>query len=126
MPPKSRNSPFLVYSTDKSITSWKNNIIYNPQLTHSIHLYFTKWNFLTLRLKNFLYCLKRKLSLDFRKWNPALFRPSSKKNYPEKISYISGNGNPEKISCIFSKESCSYIFYIPGKEILLYFRKRKL
>ena len=25
------------------------------------------------------------------------------------LSYVSGNGNPEKLSWIFSKESCSYI-----------------
>ena len=40
------------------------------------------------------------------------------------FSYISGKGNPEKISYIFSKGSCSYI---PGKgnpeKNSLYFRK---
>ena len=48
------------------------------------------------------------------------------------MSYTSGNGNPEKMSYIFSKESFSYIFgngnlekilYISGKEISLYFTK---
>ena len=33
-----------------------------------------------------------------------LFKPKL-----EKISYTSGNGGPEKISYIFSKENCSYI-----------------
>ena len=54
------------------------------------------------------------------------------KNPREKISYISGNENPEKTSYIFSKESCSYIsvngnpekiLYISGKGTFLYFRK---
>ena len=54
-----------------------------------------KWDFLALIFKNFLYFLKRKLLI-----------------YQEmELFYISGNGNPEKVSDIFSKES-----------FLLYFR----
>ena len=54
---------------------------------------------------------------------PYTFQPKLekiKKIDPEKIFYILGNGNPEKTSYIFSKESC---FYIPGNrnpEIILY------
>ena len=43
-----------------------------------ISLYSRKWSFLTLTLKSLLYFLKRKLFLYFRKWNPAVFSPSSK------------------------------------------------
>ena len=46
-------------------------------------LYFGKWNFLTLRFKNFLYFLKRKFFLYFRKWNPAL-SDLSLQNFPLK------------------------------------------
>ena len=49
-----------------------------------ISLYFGKWNFLALILKNFLYFLKRNLFLYFGK------------RKLRKIPYISGNGNPEK------------------------------
>ena len=67
-------------------------------------LYFRKWNFLALILKN------------FRQWKP------------QKISYTSGNKNLEKISYIFSKESFfkfqetktppppKKIFYISGNK----------
>ena len=83
-------------------------------------LYFWKWNFLALILKKslyflkrklFLYFLKRKLFLYFRKWNPALFNPSSKnkKIHPEKISYTSGKGNPERL-LIFSQKKAFLIF----------------
>ena len=53
---------------------------------------------------------------------------------PEKISYTSGNKNPEKTSYIFSKESFCYtpgnenpgkIPYILGNRTFLYVRKRK-
>ena len=68
-------------------------------------LYFRKWNFLTLRLKNFLYLLKRKLFLYFRKWNPALsgLKPQnlSVKQFPKKTRL-------EKISYILSNESFPY------------------
>ena len=60
-------------------------------------LYFRKWNFLALILKKIVYFLKRKPFLYFQKWNTAHFTPSSKnkRNAPDKISYISGNGNLE-------------------------------
>ena len=49
-----------------------------------------------------------------------------KKIHPEKISYISGNGNPERnsfiFSYIFSKES---FLYIPGKGGFLSSKKEK-
>ena len=50
-----------------------------------------KWDFLTLRLRNFLYFLKRKLFLYFQKWNPALFKPElekQKKIFSNKSYYI--------------------------------------
>ena len=73
-------------------------------------LYFGKWNFLALILKEFIY---------FQKWNPSLFSPSSKnkKIHPEKISESSGNGSPVKTSYIFSKKAVLIFqetFYISG------------
>ena len=66
-------------------------------------LYFRKWNFLALVLnKKILICSQKKVFLIFPEMNPALFTP-------RKISYTSGNGNPEKASFIFSKESFYYI-----------------
>ena len=69
--------------------------------------------------KHFLYFLKRKLLLCFRKWTPALFSLSSRnkaslpienvlyfskrkyrKNFLYFFSYTPGNGNAEKIICI--------------------------
>ena len=72
-------------------------------------LYFGKWNFTTLRLKNFIHFLKRKLFLYFRKWNPALFSPS-KKIHPKKIYCISGNGNPEKIPYVSGNRKPKKLF----------------
>ena len=69
-----------------------------------------KWNFLTLILKNFLYFLKRKLFLYFRKWKPPKFSYIFLKKC---FSYISGSGNLKKIP------------YISGNGTFLYFRKRK-
>ena len=37
---------------------------------------FIQWIFLALKLESFLYFLKRKLFLHFRKWNSVLFSPS--------------------------------------------------
>ena len=36
-------------------------------------------------------------------------KEKEKENHPPKVSYTSGNGNPSKISYIFSKVSCSCI-----------------
>ena len=51
---------------------------FQPKLekTKKVHpeqnsLYFRKWIFLILGLRNILYFLTRKLFLYFRKWNPA-------------------------------------------------------
>ena len=41
---------------------------------------FIQWIFLALKLESFLYFLKRKLFLRFRKWNSALFSPSYNNN----------------------------------------------
>ena len=67
--------------------------------------------FSSSNIKKFLYFLKRELFLYFQK-NPTLFSPSKKnknKIHPDKLSYTSGNGNPEKTSYIFLKESFSHI-----------------
>ena len=65
-------------------------------------LCFGKWNFLALRLKQFLYFLKKEAVLIFRE--TELFKKTSyisegnflssknKKTHSEKMSYISGNG----------------------------------
>ena len=44
----------------------------------------------------------------------------------EKISYISGNGNPNKYSYIFSKESCSYILENGNPKKFFIFRETEL
>ena len=81
-------------------------------------LHFGKWNFLTVRLKNFL---------NLRKWNPALLSPSSKnkKSHPKKIFYISGNENVEKTSYVFSKGSFSYVSKNENHENFFIFSKLK-
>ena len=78
-----------------------------------------KWNFLAVILKNFLNFLKRKLFLYFRKHKPResflYFWNRKPQNFfyifsRESLSYISGNGHPEKI------------LYISSNGTLLYFR----
>ena len=91
-----------------------------------------------------------KNSLYFQKWKPALFSPGSKKkkslpreNFlyfrkrkPEKISYISGNGKPEKTEVYFLLFQETKLSYISGSNFpssqsknnpllksLFYFRK---
>ena len=98
-------------------------------------LYFRKWNFLALILKNFLYFLERKLFLYFLKIDfPYIFLNETlhfshqaqeiKEIHPRRMFYTSGNGNPEKIYYIFPKEQLSYIsgngkpeffFFVLGK-----------
>ena len=93
----------------------------NKRKIHRIKrfLYFSKWNFLALILKNFLYFFKRMLFLYFRKWNPVLFSPGSKtkkKIDTKKNSYISGNetspknGNPGKIPYVSGNEKPEKLF----------------
>ena len=100
-------------------------------------LYFQKWNFLALILKNslyflreklFLYFLKRKLFLYFHKWSPTLFSRSlkSKKISSKEISYISGNEDPGKFLEFFQKKAF-LIFWEKGtRENLLIFQKIEL
>ena len=94
---------------NKKIPLWKNFCFLKKSFSyiskiHSktssyIFSYFAKWNFLTLILKNFLYFLKRKLSLYYRKRKPRKIRHISgkgsllyfRKRKPEKTSYISGS-----------------------------------
>ena len=73
----------------------------------SILKIFTLKNFWYFFLENFLYFLKRTLSLYSSKWNPALFSPSSKnkKIWQEKISYTSGNGDPQKLLVLCKKKT---------------------
>ena len=81
----------------------KKNLIFSQKEAFLIFREMKKF-FIALILKRFLYFLKRniflhflkrKLFLYFRKWNSALFNPSSKnKNIrPKEISYTSGNGS---------------------------------
>ena len=68
-------------------------------------LYFGKCNFLTLRLRNFLYFLNRKLFLYFLKERPLHFPDWAPKILPRKIYYIfSKKKLPEKGSYIFLKK----------------------
>ena len=91
-------------------------------------LYFQKWNFLALILKNSLYFLRGKLFLYFHKWSPTLFSRSlkSKKISSEEISYISGNEDPGKFLEFFQKKAF-LIFWEKGtRENLLIFQKIEL
>ena len=87
----------------------------HPQKTS---LYFRKCNFLGLRLKSFLYFLKRK-----RKWNSALYSPSSKnKKNPPWDKFLLSN---IKKFLLFSKKTLFLYFrkWKPRKKIF-YFTKR--
>ena len=72
-------------------------------------LYFPKWNFLALALKEFLYSLKRKLFLYFFKRKVLLY---FRKRNPSLYTKNSENWHPLENSYFFSKES----FYISGNE----------
>ena len=94
-----------------------------PQRIKKIHaiknaLCFKKWNFLTLRLKNFLYFLQRNIFLYFLKKAPYIFWPGSPKVCSEKISYTVSKKSP-----IFRKRKPQRNPYISGNETFLYFRK---
>ena len=98
-------------------------------------LYFRKWNFLTLRLNNFLYFLKRKPFLYFLKWDAAFFSTCSKIHTEkvelsnsnifskESFSYISGNKNPQKFF-VFHKAELSYISGNRNPKKLIIFKER--
>ena len=81
--------------------------IFQETETLTSFLYFWKWNFLTLTLKNLLYS---------GKWNLSV--------HPEKISYTSGSGNPAKTSYIFSKYVVLLFQETENLKNFLYFRKR--
>ena len=77
----------------------------------------------------FLYFLKRKYFLYLQKWNLALFSRSLKNkiNAPrKKFFYNLGNQNPEKVSCVFSKESFSVISRKGNPEKKFIFQKTEL
>ena len=64
-------------------------LLFQEMETLNNSLYFRKMNFLVLILKTFLYFLKRKLFLYFRKWSPALFIPIlKKKKSPPRESFL--------------------------------------
>ena len=94
----SQKKPFLIFSQKAPRTFW-------PKLekidTVKNSLYFRKWNFLAVTLKEF-----------------------QQSKTPKKFNYISGNENPEKISYIFLKESFSYILETSKK--LFIFQETKL
>ena len=81
-----------------------------PKKIKEIHpekysLYFGKCNFLTLRLRNFLYFLNRKLFLYFLKERPLHFPDWAPRILPRKIYYIFPKKKlPEKGSYIFLKK----------------------
>ena len=79
-------------------------------------LYFRKWTFLTLILKEFVYFLKRKLSLYFRKWNPVAVSPEfkNKKQFPPRKFFYFRKRKPRKKLLCFLR-----------RKLFLYFRKRK-
>ena len=89
---------------------------------------FLKTELSTLNIKNLLYFLERKFFLYFRKWNSALFRPSSKnkRNPPlRKFFILQETKTPEKF-LIFSKKDAFLIFRnmeTPKKFFI--FQKRK-
>ena len=56
-----------------------------------------KWNFLILILKNFLRSRKQKPQKNLYFFKRKLFYIPGKEK-PEKASYISGSGNPKKLS----------------------------
>ena len=91
-------------------------------------LYFREWNFVALILKKILET-ETPMKFPILQETEALkklliFREMEPFSHPEKIYSISGNGNPEKISYIFSKESCSYIPLWFKKWNFLIFRER--
>ena len=138
MPSKKLNLvDYRATGTVSSISS-KNKKIYSKNVScifsTKFFLYFVKWNFLALRLKNFLhfttlalkifpwknflYFLKKKFFSYFRKWNFLIFSQKKKafgvfreiKPF-KKTSYISG-GN-----FLSSKNKKTYpeiFFYISG------------
>ena len=60
----------------------------------------------------FLYFLKRKFFLYFRKCNPTLFSlrlKNKKKSTPRKFLRLSETETREKLIIYFSKQSCSYV-----------------
>ena len=76
--------------------------------------------------KKFLYFLRSKMFLYFRRWNPALFSLSltNKKIHPDKFSDTSGNRNCEKNSCFSQPKSVLMLWETETPKILLYFRKQ--
>ena len=73
--------------------------------------------------KNFLYFLKRKLFLYLRKKSLQFLLEARKVKgiHPGQIYYILRNGNPKKISHIFSKESCYYVPRNGSPNVYIYF-----
>ena len=106
-----------------------------------MHIYFLKRSFLAQILKKF-WCLfifpetelsisniqkkipifsQKKVFLIFGKWDPALFSPSlkNKRTPPRQIYYTFGN--PDKISCFFTKENFYYVSRNGSPDEFFYF-----
>ena len=86
----------------------------NKSFPRKFLILWEQWNFLTLILKNFLHFTKRESRKNFLYFLKRSF------------SYMSGNGNPQKISCIFSKESFCYISGKGNPETFFVFRETEL
>ena len=86
-----------------------------------MHIYFWKWSFLAQLLQKKPIFSQKKPFLIFAKRNPALFSPSlkNKRTPPRKIYYTFGN--PDKISCFFTKESFYYVSRNGSSDEFFYF-----
>ena len=79
-------------------------------------LYFRKWNFLTLRLTNFLYFLKKKAFLIFPEMKPCTFRPQPSKFFLKKQF--------RKNFLYFGKQSLKNFSYFRKWNFLTFSQKR--
>ena len=75
--------------------------------------------------KILLYFLKRKLFLYFRKWNPALFSPSSKnkKNSPRE-NYLNTQILKNFLYFRKRKPRKKFLYFLLKRKLFLYFKKR--
>ena len=93
------DSPFIPNSNNSGKSLIRKNLWYF--LKKTFFLYLGKWNFVVLRLMEFLYFLKKYFFYFFGKWNflKNLFFPEGiyqarkiKKSHFDKTSYILRNG----------------------------------
>ena len=105
----------------------KSNKIYPEK--HS--LFFQKWNFLALIFSKeiFSYIFPKESFCCICGYGTLHFSPQariSKEIYLEKSSYTLGNGNPQKSSYTFSKESSSYVSGNENPKKIFLFKKTEL